>query len=51
MIVLIGHCGNILQVPDSWRQKQITAREPQTGSGGNACRDLGIIGTPAQAVK
>ncbi|MGA3325408.1 MAG: hypothetical protein ABSF45_13120 [Terriglobia bacterium] len=47
MIVLTNHGGNILPVHWSWRQEQITVDEPPTGSG----RDLGIIGTAAQAVK
>jgi hypothetical protein len=28
MIVLIGRCGNILAVLESWRQEQITIEEP-----------------------
>jgi hypothetical protein len=51
MIVLIGLCGNVLQVLESWRQEQVTAGEPQTGSGRYACHNVGIIGTLAQAVK
>ncbi len=46
MIVLIGLCDNIPQVLESWCQEQVTAGEPQTGSGRYACHDLGIIAPP-----